>query len=336
MELKVMYPEIIIYALIASGVLLLVWRGKKKYKKGILVANTKYVKKSKYYKFLSAKYHLYNILIKIVCILAIFASAYLTARIYKVDEHNEEYFNRDIMLCLDVSGSVWNLDKDMLNTFIEVVSMMKDQRFGLTLFDSSPVTVIPLTNDYNYAITILKELADNFDIITMSKAAGYYSGIRYTSYYENIIAGTREVLGSSLIGDGLAYCSSSFKKDEDRTKVVILATDNFSGKGIFTVDEAAEYSKKNDVKVYTIGTTTIGGRVGAREGLINVSQITGGEYYDYGTFSTNEISKKIDELDKTAIIKESFVTNQDLPNIVFPYLIYLISILFVLDWRVRI
>jgi hypothetical protein len=46
--------------------------------------------------------------------------------------------------------------------------------------------------------------------------------------------------------------------------------------------------------------------------------------------------KNINELDKTAIVKETFVTNEDLPQIIFPYLLYLIPILFVLDWRVRI
>ena len=325
-----MHPEIIVYALIASLVLLFVWRKKKKFKKGILVANTKYVKENKYYKRLLLKYRLYNIIIKALCILTIFVSAFLTARIYKIDSHNEEYFNRDIMLCLDVSGSVWDLDKDMINTFISVVSNMKDQRFGLTLFDSSPVTIIPLTNDYDYAISVLKELEDNF---ALSHSGSY--GIS-KMYLQKLIEGTREVQGSSLIGDGLAYCSSTFKKDEDRTKVVILATDNFSGKGMFTLQEAANYSKQNDVKVYSIGTESIMNNQKAKSELIDISQKTGGEYYDYSSFSTDEISKKIDELDKTAIVKESYTTNVDLPNIAFPFLLYLIPVLFVLDWRVRI
>lgn len=342
MELKMMYPEIIPYALLAAAVLLLVWRKRKKYKKGIQVANTKYVKKSMYYKFLFTKYHFYNILVKATCILAIFTAAYLTARIYKIDEHNEEYFNRDIMLCLDVSGSVWSLDEDMLKTFADVVSKMKDQRFGLTLFDNSPVTVIPLTNDYDYAISVLNELAANFNAANMIRQSGgsiYRSSTLYQTYqqyYTNIIAGAREGSGSSMIGDGLAYCASSFKKDKDRTKVVVLATDNLSGKGLFTVEEAADYSRDNGVKVYSIGTVTIENRQGAKQGLIDASTKTGGVYYDYAKFSTDEISKKIDELDKTAIVKESYVTNQDLPKIIFPYLLYIIPILFILDWRVRI
>lgn len=345
MELKLMYPEIIPYSLlIAAVIIVFVWRRRKKYKKGIMVANTKYIKKSKLYKFLFTKYHFYNILIKAICILSIYTAAYLTSRVYKTDEHNEEYFNRDIMLCLDVSGSVWSLDRDMIKTFIDVVSKMKDQRFGLTIFDNSPVTVIPLTNDYDYAISVLEDLSQSFGTVTFSNGVPQMSSSQEVNEFREVrlksmgyvISGTREGTGSSLIGDGLAYCSSTFKKDADRTKVVILATDNFSGKGWFTLEEAANYSKENDIKVYSIGTETIEKAANARQGLIDASKKTGGEYYDYSKFSTDEISKKIDELDKTAIVKKSYITNTDLPAIVFPYLLYLIPILFVLDWRVRI
>ncbi len=341
MEIKMMYPQIIAYALLASLLLLFVWRRKKRYRKGILVANTKYIKKSGYFRFLNAKYHLYNILIKALCILSIFTASFLTTRLYKEDVHNEEYFNRDIMLCLDVSGSVWNLDKDIINTFIDVVATMKDQRFGLTMFDSTPVTAIPITNDYDYAIESLKVLSASFDNMTNMRNSSvgmkYSTYYQYKQYYEYLFAGTREVKGSSLIGDGLAYCSSTFSKDKERTKVVILATDNMSGKGIFTTSEAGEYSKENDVKVYTIGVLPKSNtQTTAIDELKTISKNTGGEYYEYGKFATNDISKKIDELDKTAIIKESFVTRQDLPQIVFPYLLFMIPILFVLDWRVRI
>ena len=334
MEIKIFYPQIIGYALILAGVLLLVWRKRKKFRKGIVVANSKYLKKTAYYRYLLVKYHFLNIIIKAVCILAIFTSAYLTARLYKQDQHTEEFYNRDIMLCLDVSGSVWDLDKDMIDRFIDIVSKMKDQRFGLTIFDSSPVIVIPLTDDYDYAIDVMKEVREGFN-----------------SHQSEIFAGTTAVGGSSLIGDGLAYCSSTFKKDEERTKVVVLATDNFSGKGIFTLDEAGDFSKQRKVKVYAIqaipkGYPTIGSPftetyvadrlITATDGLVNLAKKTNGKYYNGSQLSTSEIVKDIEELDKSAIIKESYVTTEDLPQIVFPYLLYIIPVLFLLDWRVRI
>ena len=54
-EISIMYPEIILYALIIAGVILLIWRKKKKFKNGIIVANTKYVKKTGYFKYYVAK-----------------------------------------------------------------------------------------------------------------------------------------------------------------------------------------------------------------------------------------------------------------------------------------
>ena len=340
MEIKIYNPQIVGYALLLAGVMLLVWRKRKKFRKGIVVANSKYLKKTPYYRYLLVKYHFLNIIIKAVCILAIFTSAYLTARLYKQDQHTEEYYNRDIMLCLDVSGSVWSLDKDMIDKFIDIVSKMKDQRFGLTIFDSSPVTIIPLTDDYDYAISQMKVVQEGFN------------GSR--SILSNpVFAGTRAVSGSSLIGDGLAYCASSFKKDEDRTKVVVLATDNLSGTGIFTLEEAGDFSKQRKVKVYAIqaqaipkGYSTIGNLyngpyatdrlLAATDGLVALAQKTNGKYFDGSALSTTEIVNSIETLDKSAIVKESYVTKEDLPQIVFPYLLYIIPILFLLDWRVRI
>ena len=147
MEAKLMYPMIIVYALILSFLILFVWRKKKKYKNGVMMGNSKYIKKNPYYKKILVKYRIYNILIKALCILIIFITAYLTARLYKTDKHVEKMYNRDIMLCMDVSGSVYNLDAEIIDTFIDIVSNLKDERFGISAFDSSPVNILPLTND---------------------------------------------------------------------------------------------------------------------------------------------------------------------------------------------
>ena len=328
-EIEIMYPEIITYALIASGVLLLVWRKRKKFKKGVMVANTKYVKKTTYYKSLIIRYRFYNILIKALCILTILTAAILTARLYKTKKHEEEIYNRDIMLCMDVSGSVFKLDGDIIGTFIDIVGKLKDERFGISAFDSAPVTILPLTNDYNYAITVLKQLQEAFK----TSSSGYF-GYDYM-LIRSLFAGAYSGKGSSLIGDGLAYCASTFKKDDDRTKIVIFTTDNeLAGRQIISVPQAAAYAKKNDVKVYPIGTETI--KSLKKEELVEVAKVTGGEYYDYRNFSTDDIAAKIEALNKTAIIKNVSVTKHDLPELVFPFLLYLIPILLVLDWRVRI
>ena len=329
MEAKLMYPMIIVYALILSFLILFVWRKKKKYKNGVMIGNSKYIKKNPYYKKILVKYRIYNILIKALCILIIFITAYLTARLYKTDKHEEKMYNRDIMLCMDVSGSVYNLDAEIIDTFIDIVSNLKDERFGISAFDSSPVNILPLTNDYDYAIEVLKSLKEGFAI---DSTYGYrnYSVIR--ALFTGAYSGRS---GSSLIGDGLAYCASTFKKDDDRTKVVILTTDNsLAGTALISLDESAGYCKKNDVKVYPIGTKNITDR--NREGLVNTANVTGGKYYDFKNFSTNEIASQIENLTKTEIVKNSYITNHDFPEVIFPYIFILLPFMFVLSWRVRI
>jgi len=328
MELEMMYPEIIAYALIASFVLLLVWRGKKKFKKGVMVANTKYIKKTSIYKRMLVKYHFYNILIKATCILLIFVCAVLTTRINRTDRFEEEFNNRDIMLCMDVSGSVQSLNKDIIETLKETVKTLKDERFGISVFDGVPLSLVPLTTDYNYALDILDQI---------SEALNYtYSSSNNRFIRDFLTAGTQNYTrGSSLVGEGLAYCAASFKKNDDRTKIIILTTDNeVYGDQLVTVPEASSYARANGIKVYPIGTKTIGPT--ERIELVDVANNTGGVYYDFSSFSTDAIAEKINQLNKSAIIKNVYVRKKDMPEIIFPYMLYIVAILFVLDWRVRI
>jgi hypothetical protein len=353
-EIAMMYPNIIIYALIASGVVLLVWRRKRKFKKGIIVANTKYVKKTGYFKLLNAKYHLYNILIKVVCIMIILLCAVVSARLYKVDKHDEEYNNRDIMLCMDFSGSVNALNKDIIETMIETVKSLKEERFGITIFDSTSINLVPLTSDYNYVIYNLELIKAYFerkkpsvDVSECNNRGDVNSILRCISdktskitnnYLNHILTyGTRAMPGSSLIGDGVASCANTFKDGDGRTKIIILSTDNMvAGTQTITVPQASVYAKKKDIKVYPIGTKSIKNSLKYKGGLIDLANETGGAYFDYEDYSTNEINKKIEELNKSAIIKTTYVTKTELPELIVPYLLWLLPVLFVLDWRVRI
>ena len=363
-EISIMYPEIIMYSAIVAGFLLLFWRRRKKFKKGVIVANTKYVKKTGYFKFLNAKYHLYNIAIKVFCILIILLYAVVTARIYKTKKHEEEFNNRDIMLCMDFSGSVRALNKDIIGTMKETVEKLKDERFGITIFDNASLTIVPLTSDYNYVLYTLDLMGEYFGLHNSEEECARRVGatinrtyIDFPSEYAQrkfeecikpsgvqaeylrsiFTSGITALKGSSLIGDGLASCASSFKEDDDRTKIIILSTDNMiSGTQIVSLSEAAEYAKKKDVKVYPIGTKSIRDMDKYRQGLIDVANLTGGVYYDYADYSVDDINKKIEELNKSALIKTAYVTKKDLPELIVPYLIYLIPILLILDWRVRI
>lgn len=222
------------------------------------IANTKYVKSLPYYKKMKLKYFLYALLV-IISFTSVFLSAsFLVARLVKVDEVIHEKQNRDIFLSLDVSGSCYSVDVDIVKQFKEIIKKLDGDRVGFMVFDSTPVLLSPLTDDYDYLLNIM-------DIFIKS----YGEGGQYTDevrrYREYIFSGTTTfsaLYGASLIGDGLVSCIDTFVnsdnyneeiKNSDRTRIIILATDNQSGRGsVFTLEEATAYAAKKKIKVIGI------------------------------------------------------------------------------------
>ena len=49
-----------------------------------------------------------------------------------------------------------------------------------------------------------------------------------------------------------------------------------------------------------------------------------------------DIAREIERLNKSSIITENYVTQSDLPEIILKYILIILPILFILDWRVRI
>ena len=333
MELEIMYPRIIIYSLIISVGLLFVWKAQKNFKKGIIVANTHYVKSTKYYRQIMIRYRIYSILIKAVCFALIFACAFLTSRYYELHKMGEEVHNRDIMLCMDISGSVNTLNQSLVKTMKETISALKNERFGITVFDSMPYTLVPLTSDYKYALSILDQVEKSLKTKYNPFAPDSGSYVR-DFLYGGVQNTSNDARGYSLVGDGLGYCATNFKKEDKRTKVIILTTDNeVVGEQILTVPESATYCRNNGIKIYSIGTENIS--EDAKNELVNASNKTGGKYYDFKSYSTKEIASEIESLSKSAITKSVRIETKDYPEIIVPYLLYLIPILFILDWRIR-
>ncbi|CAN5318570.1 VWA domain-containing protein [soil metagenome] len=180
----------------------------------------------------------------VVCVVALIAlSAVLTARPATVTLTNPELHNRDIVLCLDVSGSMISYDEAVLDVFGSLTREFTGERISLVVFNASAVTYFPLTNDYDYIAQQLDRLATEFSD-------------NEQSYYDGTLLGN----GSSLVGDGLASCVTRFDRTEDeRSRSVILVTDNIvAGEQIFTLPQAAELALDRGVRVYGInpGDTT--------------------------------------------------------------------------------
>jgi Ca-activated chloride channel family protein len=197
-----------------------------------------------------------------------------------------EQHKRDIILCLDASGSMSGADAAVVEVFGELAREFDGERIGLTVFDSSAVQIFPLTDDYDYVQDQLQQAKKAFD--------GTGSG--------SFLDGTWNGEGSSLIGDGLSSCLLGFPVDGandswegsgegngsagaggGRSRSVILATDNFlSGKPIVTLEEAGVLARDRGIRIYALnpgdydfGPTT--GQNGAR--LREVADRSGGSYH---------------------------------------------------------
>lgn len=189
-----------------------------------------------------------------------------------------EVRNRDIVLCLDVSGSMTSTDAALVGVFQQLAAEFDGERIGMVIFDSSSVQLFPLTDDYDYAVEQLGEARKALD----SGAGAFFDG-------------TWNRGGSSLIGDGLASCVQSFPDTENdpsteslegkaqRSRTVVLATDNFlSGDPIFTLAQASALAQGKNIKVHAInpGDLDYGDNAdqpGAQ--LKAAAQATGGGYY---------------------------------------------------------
>ncbi|MFE4195208.1 VWA domain-containing protein [Paenarthrobacter sp. NPDC056912] len=205
---------------------------------------------------------------------AVFLAATATAAARPVQRTTEqpEIRNRDIVLCLDVSGSMTSTDAAIASVFQKLAQEFDGERIGMVIFDSSSVQLLPLTDDYDYAAEQLTQAKEALD----SGAGSFFDG-------------TWNGEGSSLIGDGLASCVQSFPttengpQDQPRSRSVVLATDNFlSGDPIFTLDEASALAQRKNIKVHAInpGDFDYGDQTeqpGAR--LKAAAEQTGGSYF---------------------------------------------------------
>ena len=175
-------------------------------------------------------------LIQVVCVLvAATCLAALVGRPAKPDEDWQQRRNHDVVLCLDVSGSMADVDRDVIGAYRKLADSLGGNRIGLVAFDSAAVTIFPLTDDADYIDSQLAQFSHDLD-------RGPIPGSR---------AGAS---GSSLIGDGLASCLQRFDGSDDRRgRTVVLATDNqLSGTPIFSLNEAIRQAAREKVLVQGI------------------------------------------------------------------------------------
>ncbi|MEJ1922603.1 VWA domain-containing protein [Microbacterium sp. KHB019] len=230
--------------------------------------------------------------------------------------------SRDIMLCLDVSGSMSDVDVEVLSVFEELLDGFEGERIGLTIFNSSPVQVFPLTDDYEFIRTHLQSIRESFD---------------YTDEIPEHWIGTLNGPGASLIGDGLASCAMRFDHlDDERSRSIILATDNeLAGASIVTLEEAAQYAASTGIRVFALNPVQ-GVNTRISDELVAAAQSTGGEAYGLrDTTTVADIIADVQEQDATELRGQAQVVWTDTPNLWIAVLLVLTLGFIVLMWRVR-
>jgi Ca-activated chloride channel family protein len=218
----------------------------------------------------------------------------------KNEEEKVEGEGIDIMLCVDVSGSMVEpafnpLPLDIAKEVaVDFINNRKTDRIGIVTFESEAFTQCPLTLDH---------------AVLISQIMSIRSGV--------LIQGT-------AIGSGLALSVERLRKSESTTKVVVLLTDGENNSGLIDPSTAKELAKYYKVRVYTIGfdlknlarsqnvngdkLNDIGGKSFDETLLKDIAYQTGGEYYHAtDAESLKSIYAQIDKLEKSKIETSRFV-----------------------------
>lgn len=191
--------------------------------------------------------------------------------------------SRDIVLCLDASGSMLPYDGQILRAFSTMTDSFEGERISLQLWSAQSITKFPLTDDYGLAQGVLAEAAKVIDEGYLGPKGDDYVLVSHelADYLDGIEAPDGERM-SSLVGDNLATCVLGFDHlNKERSRTVILATDNeVMGPQIYTTAEAVAFAESHDVDVIALYPGDGGVITAEGEQLKNLVQAAGGSFYN--------------------------------------------------------
>ena len=303
MELKWMWVAITLSVIVI--VWLVVWSlptpARATSRSAVLVANAARLRRIPRFRVLARRRQV-EMLVRVVAVLFLLGGTILlSSRLTSVQTHAPEVRNRDIMLCLDVSGSMVSYDEDLVREFAKITENLAGERIGLTIWSGVAVTVFPLTDDYDFVTEQLEQSAQKLASGDFGYTAGTYIG---------------DARGS-LISDGLVSCVDRFdRSDEERGRAVVLASDNDPvGKPVFSLEEASDYAAEQDVVVYGLGTPDMIPVPAGPESFETAVENTGGTFTTMGSDgSISSIAQGINSLEAARSKKPARVSVIDEPE----------------------
>lgn len=243
-----------------------------------------------------------------------------------VETVEESQERRDVLLCLDASGSMVEANVGIIDAYLEMLDRFEGARIGLMMFNSTSVMAFPLTDDYEMARELLDEARLGF--------ASY--GYRGTHYFTATTGGE----GGSLVGDGLASCVRGFDRaEEDRSRSIVLATDNdihdIANEQIFTVPEAARMAAAQDIHVYALGVETFYARGVSMADLQEAAELTGGEFFEPDAGTPERVVERIQAREAGRVDAPPRQTVHDRPGLALGIAAFALPVALVLLWRAR-
>ncbi len=235
------------------------------------------------------------------------------------EEQNAEGEGVDIVLCIDVSGSMTAQDltpnrlEAAKNVAIDFVNKRLTDRIAIVIFSGESFTQCPLTTDHAVLISAI----------------------------ENIRNGLLE--DGTAIGSGLGTSVDRLRTSKSKSKVVILLTDGENNGGLIDPETAKEIAKAFQIKVYTIGVGTDGyapqpvntpmgvvmqqGKVSIDEKLLKeIATETGGKYFR--AKDNDGLTGIYDEINGLEKSKVEISTRTRYTEKFFPFVIAALALLF--------
>ena len=314
--------------------------------RALKAANTKRLKMSPLYQRRLMEVRILRFLSVLAIIIAFLAALFLTARPYRRETVKNTVTRKDIFLCIDLSASNYEGVQELVEAFSGTVSGLDGDRVGISIFNTSSIQYVPMTDDYSFVLQRLDSLseylvaAEEFSVKYASKYDSVYDipeaeRLRYeqlnrimAAFDEGITAGY-EIKGTSAIGEGLASCLFSFPElnTEDRTRLILFLTDNHEellDAPLVTLSDAAEMCAVDNVAVFGIyhgsGAEDEAAQVEKEEMQAAVEQ-TMGQFYDSGgSLTAEEILEDIRSRETTLTNTATSVKNEDEPGIWIPIL----------------
>ncbi len=215
----------------------------------------------------------------------------------------------DIVLCMDVSGSMGS--RDILPSRMEVAKEVAIDfvmgrpvdRIGLVIFSGEAFSQVPITTDRNTLIAQIQSLQSR-----------------------------RYLKDGTVIGEGLATAVDRLSKSNAKSKVIILITDgkeDAPDSRLIDPLTALEIAKSHGVKVYSIGMGVVPSTVDEQTGspgtrspavdfideqlLRRIADETGGKYFRAkDKEGLRNIYNQIDQLEKSKVEYTSYKRYEEL------------------------